>query len=106
MAGERERNYLGQPCCEGRAPVWDYVYVGGVGGIGGPLSDGEKVAISAVENYGGTFHCDFSQDRPGAPCFQESDKRKTRMTKQEKRTNRKSLVPRDSCNSESGRIVS
>ena len=106
MAGEHERYYRRQPCCEGRAPVWAYVYDGGVGGIRGPLSDDEKAAISAVESYDGTFHCDFSQDRPGAPCFQESDKRKTRITKREKRTNRKSLVPRDSCNSESRRIVS
>ncbi len=55
MAGERERYHRGQPCCEGRAPVRDYVYEGGVGGIGGPLSDDEKAAISA----GGTFTVTF-----------------------------------------------
>lgn len=60
MAVARARYYRGQPCCEGRSPGWDYLYEGGVGGIGGPLSDDEKSAISAVENYGGTF-------KPGHP---------------------------------------
>ncbi|MEO5959117.1 MAG: hypothetical protein ABIZ49_12490 [Opitutaceae bacterium] len=52
---ERVRYFQGRRCCEGRAPVWDYLYEGGVGAVGGPLTDDEKVAISAVENYGGTF---------------------------------------------------
>jgi hypothetical protein len=55
MAGARSRYYRGQRCCEGRAPEWDSLYEGGVGGMGGPLSDDEMAAISAVENYGGTF---------------------------------------------------
>jgi hypothetical protein len=55
MAGARSRYYRGQPCCEGRAPEWDYLYEGAVGGLGGPLSADEKTAISAVENYGGTL---------------------------------------------------
>jgi hypothetical protein len=35
--------------------VWSYLYDIGMGAIGGPLSDDEAVAISAVANYGGTF---------------------------------------------------
>jgi hypothetical protein len=55
MSGARARYYRGLPCCEGHAPEWDYLYEGGTGGVGGPLSDDEKCAVSAVENYGGTL---------------------------------------------------
>jgi hypothetical protein len=53
------RYFRGQACCEERAPVWDSIYEGGIGGIGGPLSDDEQAAISAVENYGGTFRAGY-----------------------------------------------
>lgn len=55
MSGTSARYFRGQACCEGRAPVWGYLYEAGMGAIGGPLSDDEQVAIAAVANYGGTF---------------------------------------------------
>ena len=55
MAGAPSRYYRGQPCCEGRAPVWDSIYESnGIGRLGGRLTDDELAAVAAVENYGGT----------------------------------------------------
>lgn len=62
MAGAPSRYYRGQPCCEGRAPVWDSIYeCNGIGRLGGRLTDEELAAVAAVENYGGTF-------RSGSPA--------------------------------------
>ena len=55
MSGTSARYFRGQPCCDGRAPVWGYLTEMGMGAIGGPLGDDEQVAIAAVANYGGTF---------------------------------------------------
>jgi hypothetical protein len=55
MSGTPARYFRGQACCDGRAPVWGYLYEINMGAIGGPLSDDETVAILAVANYGGTF---------------------------------------------------
>jgi hypothetical protein len=35
--------------------VWGNLYDIGMGAIGGQVSDDERVAISAVQNYGGTY---------------------------------------------------
>lgn len=55
MSGTPARYFRGQPCCDGKAPVWGKLYDMGMGAIGGQFGDDEQVAISAVQNYGGTF---------------------------------------------------